>query len=186
MRGVSAIPAVVAAMALCVGARAEPPALGLAPAEAGADYAQRLALAERYLTDAHGDRTVQVVFEEALKIPLRMALRQMNDGIPSVPETIEREMYGAVAATARAAAPRLHERMARLLAAEHTTAQLQALVDSCDTPEGRAFAEKSPDVSAVARRVAYEMVSTSTADAIRRFCARETQCGIRQGLQTPG
>ena len=105
----------------------------------------------------------------------------MNADIPVVPQSMQAEMYRAALDATRALEPRLEERMAKQIAAEYTTQELQALVDFYETPVGRSIADKSLDMSAAARRVAEDMGPQFIADIERRFCAHEPQCPTRPG-----
>jgi hypothetical protein len=156
-----------------------------AGASAGAPDPQRLALADRYMSDVHSEHLVQSLFEEGLRRAFDAEFRRMNAGIPVIPQSMQDEMYRASLEASRALAPRLHERMVRLLASEYTTEQLQALVDFYETPVGRAIANKSLDLAAATRRVTEGLAPQFVADMKRRFCARDAQCGGR-GSQPPG
>ena len=171
--------AAVAAMTVCAGAWAAPPPLGVAPdagASAGAPDPQKLALADRYMADVHSERMVRGLLEETLRRNLDMEFRRMNAGIPVYPQSTQSDAYAAALEAARAMEPRLRERMAKLLAAEYTREELQALVDFYETPVGRSIAEKSLDIPAAGRRVAQDIGPQFMADFKRRFCAREPLC----------
>lgn len=178
--------AVAAGLALCVGARAAPPPLGLAPdagASAGAADPQRLALAERYMADAHADRLLRATLDEELKRGFEVAMRRMNAGIPEIPQQMQAEGYQALLGAARSIEPRVHERIARLLASEYTTQELQALVNFYESPIGRKIAEKPLDIPAAARRAAQDIGPQFLAEFKRRLCAHEPQCPSQDGGQ---
>jgi hypothetical protein len=174
-----AVLAAVAAMSVCVGARAAPPALEVAPeagASAGAPDPQRLALAQRYMVDVHSERLLRATLDETLRRALETEFRRMNAGIPVMPQSAQAETYQAAVASAHALEPRVHDRVARLLASEYTTQELQALVDFYETPVGRSIAEKSLDIPAAARRVTQDMGPQFLAEFKRRLCAHEPLC----------
>ncbi|HEY2048668.1 MAG TPA: DUF2059 domain-containing protein [Caulobacteraceae bacterium] len=179
MKLANAVLAAAAAMTLCAGARAAPPPLSVAPdkdAALGASDPQKLALADRYMVDTHSERMVRALTEQTLRRSLDAEMRRMNAGVPVIPESMQAEIRQAALETARALEPRLRERIARLMASEYTTQELQALVDFYETPVGRQIAEKSLDVPAAAQRITEDLGPQFMSEFKRRFCAREPQC----------
>ncbi|MBV8683074.1 MAG: DUF2059 domain-containing protein [Caulobacteraceae bacterium] len=168
-----------AGLALCAGARAEPPPLGVAAdagAQSGAADPQRLALAERYMADTHADRQLRATLDVELRRGFEAGMRRVNAGMPEIPQQVQAEGYQALLGAARSIEPRVHDRVARLLASEYTTQELQALVDFYETPVGRQIAEKSLDIPTAARRATEDIGPQFLAEFKRRLCAHNPEC----------
>jgi hypothetical protein len=189
-RGLRGVAASLAIVTVPAAALAAPPALQVAPDHGAAGPAavdpQKLALADRYLTDTHFDRDMPRLAEESFRRAMEASYRTMEADVPVVPQSIKDEMYRSQIESIRAMLPKVRSRVARVYASEYTTEELQALVDFYESPVGRSITAKQLDISAATRRAVNELVPEMGKELARRFCAREAQCPQRVQGGAPG